>query len=119
MSRDEKSSQYWKTGIKSLLAYAPPTAEEFWSEKRERQAALVPEKRLWAAVLKDAIECIRGQALVHCGTPKYRKRYRQIEQRSTRTWFMSTSTDPGTFLWVCAVLEIQPEKVRRFIAGRL
>jgi hypothetical protein len=34
-------------------------------------------------------------------------------QRSARAWFLSSNRDPGSFLWVCDRLGLEPTAVRR------
>jgi len=59
-----------------------------------------PEKgwrALWRAVLDQAFKDAQG----HVGTYAHR--------RDAREWFCSNRNDLGSFLWICEVLDLDPE----------
>jgi hypothetical protein len=57
-------------------------------------------KRLWAAVLEQAIEDVNRGGF-----------YAQ----KARVWFQSKSEDVGSFLWVCWMLGIDPDSTKRIL----
>ena len=57
-------------------------------------------KDLWLAVLEQAVKDARGT-----------RRYHRIVKEA-REWFRSEDEDPGSFLWVCRILCLDPEAVR-------
>jgi hypothetical protein len=54
-------------------------------------------RALWRAVLDQAFKDAEGRV----GTYAHRK--------DAREWFRSTGKDIGTFLWICEVLDVDPE----------
>ena len=54
-------------------------------------------RNLWAAVLKQAIKDSR-----QCSKDSF---------NNPRLWFISESQEVGSFLWICAVLNIDPELI--------
>src|SRR6266568_3691387 len=56
------------------------------------------ERRLWAAVLRQAVCDLR---------------YRSTLQHFTRLWFESDKREPGSFNWICELLEFDASWVRR------
>jgi len=65
-------------------------------------------KRLWAAVLKQAVRDARQRASKGDVS-------RQMMTASARAWFESENQDIGSFLWVCAALDVEPRYVKRFL----
>ena len=63
-----------------------------------------PEHRLWVAVLTDAVALLNRQV---AGT--------QHECWGAQAWIGSMQTGPGSFQWVCAMLELDAAAVRRAI----
>ena len=61
-----------------------------------------PERKLWLAVLNRARMDYAGQA--------YLGRDREAERAAD--WFGSEGIEPGSFVWLCTVLGIQPDAVR-------
>jgi len=55
---------------------------------------------LWQAVLEQAVKDARGT-----------RRYHSIVKEA-REWFRSENEEPGSFLWVCRILRLDPEAVR-------
>ena len=56
-------------------------------------------KRLWHAVLKQAIKDARWDM-------------------TARTWLCSKDQGTGSFLWICTLLDLSPESIRRLIARK-
>lgn len=65
-----------------------------------------PEKDLWLAVLEDAIGCY-----LKIGETKRAKRFR----RETEDWFISDDNFIGTFLWICDVIGLNADYIRKGI----
>ena len=65
------------------------------------------EKEMWTQCLVEAIRCTQGYV---ADSHSRLKRLRTIEE--ARAWFTRTTTDIGTFLWVCAFLDLDPDKIR-------
>jgi hypothetical protein len=64
------------------------------------QSSPIPaERRLWAAVLCQAVCDLRY--------------HRSALQHFTRLWFESDKREPGSFLWVCELLELDASWLRR------
>jgi hypothetical protein len=57
-------------------------------------------RNLWLAVLEQAVKDARGA-----------RRYHSIVKEA-REWFKNEDEDPGSFLWVCRILRLDPEAVR-------
>jgi len=53
-------------------------------------------KRLWHAVLEQAIKDARWDV-------------------TAQAWFRSKDQGTGSFLWICAVLDLSPEFIRRLL----
>lgn len=87
---------------------------QFWANtKSQRRDPVLPERRLWSAVLKDAFQCcVNGQ--VSAESSKVRK---QEEIESAKAWFLSEETDVGTFLWVCKTLDLDPKRILNRLTG--
>ena len=66
-----------------------------------------PETILWSRVLLQAIWDLSGIKL------KLPKREAPTLQRMTRAWFSSFNDSPGSFIWICHVLSLDPDAVRQ------
>jgi hypothetical protein len=66
-----------------------------------------PEIILWSRVLLQAIWDVAGIKL------KLPKSEVPRLQRTTRAWFLSVTDSPGSFIWVCHILSLDPNAVRR------
>jgi hypothetical protein len=66
-----------------------------------------PEIILWSRVLLQAIWDVAGIKL------KLPKSEVPRLQRTTRAWFSSVSDSPGSFIWVCHILSLDPNAVRK------
>ena len=60
-------------------------------------------KDLWLAVLEQAIKDARGTRIY----------YSVVEE--ARDWFKSENEDPGSFLWICRLLGLDPEAVKNTV----
>ena len=65
------------------------------------------EKRLWTAVLIQAIKDLAGFTLVDS------EHDRERLKRFARLWFASDNHDLGSFLWICDELGLSPSWLRR------
>ena len=72
---------------------------------------LIREKLLWSHVLREALQCYQGKAIV-VSSAVDRVQDRELERLRARRWFRSDDTDPGSFLFVCKVLSLDPEYIR-------
>ena len=66
------------------------------------------ERCLWAACLKDGIQCAKGKGTA-CNKG-IRDRIK-VKDEAIR-WFASENVGPGSFRWVCEVLGLDQETVR-------
>ena len=66
-----------------------------------------PETILWSRVLLQAIWDLSGIKL------KLPKKETPTLQRITRAWFSSFDDSPGSFIWICHVLSLDPDAVRQ------
>ena len=57
-------------------------------------------RRLWAAVLEQAVKDARGGRTYH------------IITEEARAWFRSKNENVGSFIWVCRILDLDPCYVR-------
>ena len=84
----------------------PEVQEAIAGEQIERNAWLAKSAEneacqdLWQAVLEQAVKDARGT-----------RRYHRIVKEA-REWFRSEDENPGSFLWVCRILRLDPEAVR-------
>jgi len=66
-----------------------------------------PESILWSRVLLRAIWDLSETKL------KLPKKEAPTLQRITRAWFSSFNDSPGSFIWICNVLSLDPDAVRQ------
>lgn len=65
------------------------------------------EKALWGAVLVQAVDDLTG---ANIGEPRYVwPRLRHF----ARLWFESDSYELGSLSWICDLIEVDPERLRR------
>lgn len=69
--------------------------------------AVTPEKSLWAGMLLRALNDAAGVQLMES------KKYANLIQRDARAWFSSPRFTTGSFLWICDVLNLDPDAVKR------
>jgi len=68
---------------------------------------------LWSQVLQLAIEDVQGRL----ERRDYTSGVRVALKRDARHWIGSDSTHTGSFLWVCAQLDLDPGRVRAAVAA--
>lgn len=79
--------------------------DEITQEEQTRR-----NKALWAAVLHQAVEDVRGRGYgIFYNHHKRLARYHAIE------WFKSDRDGTGTFLWICDYLDLPAGKIRQKI----
>jgi hypothetical protein len=62
-----------------------------------------PEQTLWSSVLTQAIEDLSGPDLI---------------AKPARAWLTSKNTTPGSLIWICDHLELDPAAVRQSVLRR-
>jgi len=62
-----------------------------------------PEQTLWSSVLMQAIQDLSGPDFV---------------AKSARAWLTSRSTSPGSLIWICDQLGLDPDAVRQNVLRR-
>ena len=67
-------------------------------------------RRLWVAVIEGAVTDLRLEGRVQ---PKVTPN--GAHPAMERAWFLSPTTRPGSFLWVCRLLDLEPDYLRRGI----
>jgi hypothetical protein len=72
-------------------------------------SAQTPEHALWQSVLWIAIEDARGKVKM------IQRHQKEILRRDAMAWLNSPKRDVGDFLWICDLLNLSPQKVRRAI----
>lgn len=63
---------------------------------------------LWTAVLKQA-----RQYYVRGPSERELEDYRRVAEEDARAWIDSDSEETGSFVWVCDLLGLEPDDVRR------
>jgi hypothetical protein len=71
------------------------------------------ERRLWAAVLIQAIKDLTGHGRV------YKQPERAQVQYFARLWFADDNREVGSFLWICDQLEVEPSWIRRRMVAQI
>jgi hypothetical protein len=71
-----------------------------------------PEMVLWSRVLLQAIWDLAGIKL------KVQKSEAPRLQRKTRAWFLASKQTPGSFIWICNILSLDPDAVRERVLAR-
>lgn len=86
---------------------------QFWGNaESQRCDPLLPDKKLWAAVLMDAIECLSGHV-----SAEGSRANRVAEIDRAKEWFLSERKDVGSFLWVCKMLDLASELILKEVGG--
>ena len=70
------------------------------AQEVKSRAVVDPVRELWAAVLQQGLE----EALGRAADPRLKD--------PARAWIRATRDNAGSFLWVCAALDIDPDYVR-------
>lgn len=78
-----------------------------FEEMRERYDPLYREKKLWAAVMEEAVDCTHGKI---AGAQS--SGLRKLEMIIAQEWFQSGRKDMGSFLWICHLLKLDAEIIR-------
>lgn len=81
-----------------------------WSD----QNAMRAERKLWTRCLEEAVECVTGRRTMGHSRAE-RQRIRDREMR----WFSDRNTAPGSYLWICMVIDCDPGAIRDEMAKRL
>ena len=94
-----------------------------WSDNRDSLRCMPAEKALWLAVLDQALNDLTFTGYASPSEEPH-------AHRSAYAWLWSESREPGSFLFVCDILEIDsawfrkqlsetsPEELRRRLAGQ-
>jgi hypothetical protein len=72
-------------------------------------ASVAGERRLWRAIVRTAYNDVAG---LHVHGTAYERKAVKV---SADQWFRSDCEKPGTFLWVCSQLGLDPGAIRRRI----
>ncbi|KKL71161.1 hypothetical protein LCGC14_2097710 [marine sediment metagenome] len=75
-------------------------------DSRDTNAQARACRKLWAAVLASALRDLQNK-------PKYGAA--ASNRHMAQTWIDSDESSPSSFVWVCRVLEIDPERTRTAI----
>ncbi len=85
---------------------------------RERLTTLLPPKRLtapqrlWAAVLENAVRSLEQRGIFNYGKDYNIIRQKRTLQDESLTWLQSQLTTPGSFIFICDTLCIDPDFLR-------
>ena len=93
----------------------PLTAEQHF-ELVHRASTRQPEASLWVAVIMEAMDCLSGNV---GGVLNRTTKIREIEH--ARNWFLGEESGPGTFQWICNVLDLPAGRILKKLrqAGQL
>jgi hypothetical protein len=67
-------------------------------------------RRLWAAVIQQAMDDIAG---VPDWVDKYSKHHSALRRQRAEAWFRSSRSDCGSFVWICDILRLDPARLRK------
>lgn len=70
---------------------------------------------LWVAVLTLAIDDATGNRRRDCGDHARNEAFKVNHATRAIAWFTSAAVSPGSFRWVCAVLDLDPDRVRNLL----
>jgi len=76
----------------------------------------LPEWKLWAAVLETALDDVYGLSALRSHTTAARERETK-GRLPALAWFADEQNSVGTFHWICDVLDLDPNAVRRIAAA--
>jgi hypothetical protein len=92
------------------MSFHPSTTRLLNEHQTQRGfASVAGERRLWRAIIQTAFQDLEG---VHVNGTPYERRAVKV---SAEQWFKSDCEEPGTFLWVCSQLGLDPGAIRRRI----
>jgi hypothetical protein len=86
--------------------------DAYFEGMRKRYDPLHREKKLWAVVMEEAVDCMHGRV-----AGEHRSRRRELEMTMAREWFQSDRKNIGSFLWICHLLELEAEIIREKVLG--
>ena len=84
---------------------------------KQRLTTMLPPKRLtapqqlWAAVLDNAVQSLEQRGIYNYGRGNIRGQKRTLRNESL-TWLRSDLTAPGSFIFICDTLCIDPDFLR-------
>lgn len=67
------------------------------------------QRTVWSAALVNALQDWYGNATTSGLKPKYKQYYQNLAVE----WFASDDDFVGSFIFICGVLELDPDKIRR------
>lgn len=73
---------------------------------------LEPERLLWYMVVREAVQCYQGNAIVETEVGR-RDREKEDERKRAKRWFRSNRRDVGSFLFCAKVLDLDVEAFRK------
>lgn len=73
-----------------------------------REAPADPHRNLWVAVLRQALDDATYEKPPHTNVPLHVHHY-------AIDWFKSDRDGVGSFLWVCTILDFDPDRIRRYL----
>lgn len=80
-----------------------------WTKRREPyRTSFEP-----AVALDDGVRRLWAAVLDHAWTTVSLRRGSDEERRHLREWVQAERTTPGAFAWICALLELDPDPLRR------
>lgn len=75
------------------------------------------EETFWCYVLRDAYKTVCGQvALFTSGVIDREEMVEQVHE--DREWFLSDRFEPGSFQWICQMLDLNSDFIRRKVEGQ-
>ncbi len=72
---------------------------------------LTAQQRLWAAVLDNAVMSLEQRGIFSYGKGNIKRQKRTLRNESL-TWLQSDLTTPGSFIFICDTLDINPDFLR-------
>lgn len=93
---------------------------EQFTEQRRKSVDCPGEIRLAYAILKDAFLCLKGHAVVTCGSAAQRIVRQRLAKQHAWTWiFDDFDENPFSFVNICVYLDIDPSAVRDVVQARI
>lgn len=75
-----------------------------------------PCRQIWAAVLNQAVDDLSGAGTDRAGP--CHKNARAIISTRARRWFAAANRGIGSFVWICHILDLDPDRTRNVIMSR-
>ena len=85
--------------------------ERYWKTRGEERVSEL--RRFWAGVLEDMFECILWHPIFSDATGTAARAIHKQGKIDVGFLADDVDTDLGSFLWICEVLSLEPEWVRR------